>query len=139
MKKIKIGIVGCGRLAQHYKTVFESGVVQNFEIIAVCDKNIDTTIDYAKLYNCKAFDNLPEMIKYNKPDLVIILTPSGEHFNDTKSSLTMGCHTLVEKPITMLPNQAEELDKISTFSKHAKVVESPVAILCDFNLMKDDT
>ena len=117
MKKIKIGIVGCGRLAQHYKTVFESGVVQNFEIIAVCDKNIDTTIDYAKLYNCKAFDNLPEMIKYNKPDLVIILTPSGEHFNDTKSSLTMGCHTLVEKPITMLPNQAEELDKISIASK----------------------
>jgi hypothetical protein len=33
----------------------------------------------------------------------------------------------------------KELDKISTFSKHAKVIESPVAILCDFNLMKDDT
>ena len=32
----------------------------------------------------------------------------------------------------------KELDKISTFSKHAKVIESPVAILCDFNLMKDD-
>ena len=33
----------------------------------------------------------------------------------------------------------KDLEKISTFSKHAKVVESPIAILCDFNLMKDDT
>ena len=41
--------------------------------------------------------------------------------------------------IPMLHCSSEkELDKISTFSKHAKVVESPVAILCDFNLMKDD-
>ena len=32
----------------------------------------------------------------------------------------------------------KDIDKIPTFSQHAKVVESPVAILCDFNLMKDD-
>ena len=32
-----------------------------------------------------------------------------------------------------------DLDKISTFTNHAKVMESPVAILCDFELMKDDT
>ena len=31
-----------------------------------------------------------------------------------------------------------DLDKISTFTNHAKVMESPVAILCDFELMKDD-
>ena len=41
--------------------------------------------------------------------------------------------------IPMLHCSSEnDLEKISTFSKHAKVVESPVAILCDFNLMKDD-
>ena len=31
-----------------------------------------------------------------------------------------------------------DLDKISTFTAHAKVIENPVAILCDFNLMKED-
>lgn len=117
MKKIKIGIVGCGRLAQHYNKIFESGVVKYFEIIAVCDKNIDRAKDYAKLYNCKFFENLSEMVRNDRPDLVIILTPSGEHFNDAKISLEMGCHTLVEKPITMLPNQGEELEQISKTSK----------------------
>jgi len=32
----------------------------------------------------------------------------------------------------------KDLEKISTFTKHAKVIEGPVAILCDFNLMKED-
>ena len=31
-----------------------------------------------------------------------------------------------------------DLVKITTFTVHAKVIENPVAILCDFNLMKED-
>ena len=32
----------------------------------------------------------------------------------------------------------KDLEKISTFTNHAKVIEGPVALLCDFNLMKED-
>jgi len=35
-------------------------------------------------------------------------------------------------------NIEKDLEKISTFTNHAKVIEGPVAILCDFNLMKED-
>jgi sulfopyruvate decarboxylase subunit alpha len=35
-------------------------------------------------------------------------------------------------------NDEKDLDKISTFTNHAKVIEGPVAVLCNFNLMKDD-
>ena len=35
-------------------------------------------------------------------------------------------------------NIEEDLDKISTFTNHAKVIESPVAVLCNFNLMEHD-
>ena len=31
-----------------------------------------------------------------------------------------------------------DLEKISIFAKHSKIIEGPVAILCDFNLMKED-
>ena len=41
--------------------------------------------------------------------------------------------------IPMLHCSSEnDLEKISTFTEHAKVIENPVAILCDFNLMKED-
>ena len=35
-------------------------------------------------------------------------------------------------------NTERDLEKISTFTNHAKVVEGPVAILCNFNLMNKD-
>lgn len=117
MKKIKIGIAGCGRVAQHYKLIFESGSINNYEIIAVCDKDKNKAEDFSKNFKCNFYEGLEEMIENNKPDLNLILTPSGEHYKDSKTSLTMGCHTIVEKPITMLPSQAEELKKISVESK----------------------
>ena len=116
MKKIKLGIVGCGRVAQHYKFILDSGIVKNFVVSSVCDKEIEKAKKFSQNFNCKYFDKIEEMINNTEIDLIIILTPSGEHFNNSKISLTMGCHTLVEKPITLLPNQAEELEKISTSS-----------------------
>ena len=35
-------------------------------------------------------------------------------------------------------NAEKDLKKISTFVAHSKIIESPVAILCDFDLMKED-
>tara|TARA_B110000438_G_C15581184_1_gene549703 strand:+ start:135 stop:632 length:498 start_codon:yes stop_codon:yes gene_type:complete len=35
-------------------------------------------------------------------------------------------------------NAENDLKKISTFVTHSKIIESPVAILCDFDLMKED-
>ena len=32
----------------------------------------------------------------------------------------------------------KDLDKIKNYIDHAKIMESPIAILCDFDLMKDD-
>ena len=41
--------------------------------------------------------------------------------------------------IPMLHCSSEnDLEKISTFTAHSKIIENPVAILCDFNLMKED-
>ncbi len=38
----------------------------------------------------------------------------------------------------LLCSSEKDLDNIYNFTKHAKIIESPVAILCDFDLMKDD-
>ena len=38
----------------------------------------------------------------------------------------------------LLMLKEKDLENIHTITQHAKVIESPVAILCDFNLMKED-
>ena len=39
---------------------------------------------------------------------------------------------------TLHCNTEEDLDKISIFTNHSRVIENPVAILCNVNLMKND-
>ncbi|MAQ73485.1 MAG: oxidoreductase, partial [Gammaproteobacteria bacterium] len=37
MKIVKIGIIGCGRIANHYLTLYGKNKIKNSKVIAVCD------------------------------------------------------------------------------------------------------
>ena len=112
-KNIRIAIIGCGRVAQHYKRMFVSGVVSNWKLVGFCDILSDRSEYFAEHFKAKSFKNFESMLESEKPDLVLILTPSGLHYQHTKIAFNYNCNVLCEKPITMLPSQAEELKKIA--------------------------
>ncbi len=113
-KIINIGVVGCGRVAQHYKKIFDSGVVTGFNLVGFCDIKIDKASLLANEYNATFFSSLPNLLKNCNLDLVLILSPSGLHYEHTKIALEFGCNVLVEKPISMVPSEAEELCKLAS-------------------------
>ena len=51
------------------------------------------------------------MFEEIKVDLIIILTPSGLHYEHSNLALNFGFNVLVEKPICLLPADAEKLYK----------------------------
>ena len=71
---------------------------------------------FSDYFNTDSFASYEEMLEATNPDLLLILTPSGLHYEHTKVAFEYGCNVLVEKPITMLPSQAIELEKISKSS-----------------------
>jgi UDP-N-acetyl-2-amino-2-deoxyglucuronate dehydrogenase len=112
-RDITIGIVGCGRVAQHYRHIFESGAVDNFQIVACCDSDLKKAQKLSKPLKSNAFQDMELMLDTAKPDLVIILTPSGDHFAHARLALEKNHHVLVEKPICLIPEQALELEDIA--------------------------
>ncbi len=115
-KNIRIAAIGCGRVAQHYKKILDSGVVSNWELVGFHDIFPERSKYFAEHFKTVSFDSLEELLGGAKPDLLLILTPSGLHYQHTKIAFQHGCNVLVEKPITMLPDQAIEL-KIMAKSK----------------------
>jgi len=111
--RIKIAIIGCGRVAQHYKKIFDSGVVSSYKIVGCCDVLIDRAEAFAKHFKTISYQSIDLLIDEQKPDLVLILTPSGFHYEHSKKVINRGCHVLCEKPISMTPNQAEELEQLA--------------------------
>jgi len=113
VKIINIGVVGCGRVAQHYKKIFDSQIISDYKFVGFCDLLKDKADFFASHYHTESFTCFEQMLRDTSPDLVFILSPSGEHYHHTKTAFDHNCHVLCEKPITMLPDEAKELEEIA--------------------------
>lgn len=114
MKAINVGIIGCGRVAKHYSKIFKMIDDNLFSLKAACDLSLNKAIEFASQFDgCAYFDSIDNMLKSKSIDLIIISTESGLHFQHSKIFLENNIHVLVEKPITLIPSEAEELIKIA--------------------------
>ena len=116
-KKISIAIIGCGRVSEHYLKIFKSKKIKNFIISAVCDLKIKKTQNFKKNFNCLVYDDMKKMLEEIRVDLVILLTPSGLHYEHSKYILNKRFNLLLEKPPALLPNQIKDLDIIAKKNK----------------------
>lgn len=105
---MKIGIVGCGVGAHHH--IHGIRDVQGAEIIGVCDLNEELAEEFARKYYIKNnYANLSDMLKRGKPDVVHIVTPPKTHSSIAKQIINEGCHVLIEKPMTINTEEADEI------------------------------
>ncbi|MHB1392695.1 MAG: inositol 2-dehydrogenase [Clostridia bacterium] len=99
MKKIRIGIVGLGRLGlKHAEDL--AFKIPNVELLAVCSIKKEE-IDYVQNnWNIKyGYTDYYEMIKNNELDAVAIVSPSSEHCAQIEAALEAGLHVFCEKPL----------------------------------------
>ena len=103
----RAGIVGCGAIARkHVRAISRC----ECDLVAVCDRNIDTARVFANAYNgVSVYDNVETMIAESSLDTIHITTPPLTHRDLTVRSLLGGCDVLVEKPAAL---NMEELRSI---------------------------
>jgi len=112
---IRVGLLGCGRVAQHYVKILTGDPgVSGLEIVGCADARSQAASATARALNSTAYSSLDELIGEARPDLVLVLTPSGDHAVHARTALEKGCHVVSEKPITLLPDDAYELAELAT-------------------------
>lgn len=113
MKKVDVCIIGCGRVAEHYKKIIKKFHINKFVVKAVCDKIELKAQKFSKNFNSRYYNNLKLMLKNEQPSVLFVLTPSGSHYFISKYALKKNINVLVEKPACMFPKQIKELDKLA--------------------------
>jgi len=116
-KKIKISILGCGRVALHYLKLFKKNKIKNYKIVSVCDIDKKKRSFFSKELICKNYDSINNMLNETKPDIVLVLTPSGLHFQHCKELLNNNYNVICEKPLSMNEKQCKILDSIAKKKK----------------------
>lgn len=117
---VKLGIIGCGRIAKRFFK--EANVVNGINIVAAYDIDSNATNSYtAEHADIEICHTRPELLE--KVDAVYIATPHLSHYEDIKCSLKAGKHVLVETPMVLNAHQAEELFELAE-KKHLVLMEA---------------
>ena len=103
----KIGVIGVGHLGQHHARIYTE--LLDARLVGVADSDLDRAKLIGEHLGVPAFGSLEELIRRKSPDAISVVVPTSQHYKIAKTALEAGIHVLVEKPITIMPEEAAEL------------------------------
>jgi UDP-N-acetyl-2-amino-2-deoxyglucuronate dehydrogenase len=110
MQKVKIGLIGCGRISKNHLDAVSQ--IPEAEFVAVCDCEPERARQVAQEQGIKGiYTDHHEMLKQEKLDLVSICTPSGMHPDMGIDVANAKVNVLTEKPMSINIESADKLIK----------------------------
>lgn len=111
MEKMKVGIIGCGGIAngKHLPAIKAVG---NIEIVAVCDIIEERAIKAKEEYGTeqtKVFTDYKELLKLEEIVSVYVLTPNRSHSIISVDALNAGKNVMCEKPMAINTEEAQKM------------------------------
>ena len=120
MKKIKLGIIGCGNIGKVHTDNIVNGKCEGVELCAVCDlkkERLDEILEKAP--GVKTFFDAEEMMDSGVIDSVLVAVPHYDHPKFAMMAMKKGLHVLIEKPAGVYTKQVIEMNEAA---KEANVV-----------------
>ena len=107
---IRTALIGYGSVAEKMHAPLIS-VCPDLDFVSVVERNGNRCEE--KFPNVRTFRSLDELLEADFADLICITTPNEFHFPMAKQCLLAGKHVVVDKPVTIFPHEAEELEQIA--------------------------
>lgn len=113
MEKVRIGVIGCGSIAElaHFPSISKE---ERVKLIATCDINEETARKSKEKWKAERYyTDYRKMIEKEKLDAVIIASPPNVHYEQTIDCAVKKLHVLVEKPLAVTNYEAWEMVKVA--------------------------
>jgi len=115
-KKVKVGFVGCGAIANE-KYFRALGAVPEADVVAFCDIIPERAEKMREKYGAKkgkVYEDYKELLKDDSLDVVHVCTPNRSHAPITIAALKAGKHVLCEKPMATTYKDAKAMCDAAT-------------------------
>jgi UDP-N-acetyl-2-amino-2-deoxyglucuronate dehydrogenase len=107
-QKIRIGIIGCGRIAQTHAAALDA--IEKVDFAACCDIVVDRARALADKYGVPLVSSDPAaLLASGDVDVVMVCTPHPSHAPLVIAAAEAGVHVLVEKPMTIDLAEADRM------------------------------
>lgn len=95
MKKVRVGIIGCGKVGHIHAAALERSPFARFAV--ACDSSEERARAFAAQYGAAAFTDPAPMLR--EVDAVLLCTPHPLHAGHAVMAAEAGVHVLIEKPM----------------------------------------
>ncbi|MCP5266399.1 MAG: Gfo/Idh/MocA family oxidoreductase [Burkholderiaceae bacterium] len=107
-RKIRFGLVGCGRISKNHVGAIEKHA-KDAELVAVCDVNGEALERAAAETGAEPFRSLDRMLADSDIDVAVLATPSGLHPDQAVRIAESGRHVMTEKPMATRWHDAQRM------------------------------
>ena len=108
MDRLKVGVIGVGTIGKTH--LHEYSLNKKAEIVGIADLDNRLLKETSRRFKVKnSFTNYHDLINMDELDAVSICTPPHNHASITLDCVSMRKHVLVEKPMAINANEAEEM------------------------------
>ncbi|MBM4087653.1 MAG: Gfo/Idh/MocA family oxidoreductase, partial [Planctomycetes bacterium] len=107
MKRLRIGLIGCGGIAGAHLASYLAN--PRTQVVAVADVVGEKARGLAAKASAKAYENYTEMLWKEELDGISLLTPPSSHRVIAEDALSAGVHVFSEKPIACMAADARAM------------------------------
>ena len=127
MKRTKIGLIGCGVIANTYARNFGK-FYQKLDLAACADMLPQKAEQFAKDYHIARVCTVEELFEDSEIEIVLNLTIPRAHYELNKKAILNGKHVYCEKPLALSVREAVELQRLAE-ERHVMVGCAPDTFL----------
>ena len=110
MENFRVGVVGCGGIAQVHGTVLQH--LEGVELVGCADIKPERAQAFAETYGGRAYSSMEELLEGEQLDAVHLCTPHYLHTPMAKLAASRGLHVFTEKPPVMTWEQWAEFRQL---------------------------
>lgn len=110
MRVVQIGIGGWGK--NHARVLSQLGV-----LVAICDADKQRCEEFGEKYSVNQYDSIDSMLSSEDFDAAVICTPTSTHAEIATQLIQAKKHVFVEKPMTYLSEEGEDLMNLAEKNK----------------------
>lgn len=110
MKVVQIGTGGWGK--NHARILSHLGV-----LCAICDVDKEKSEEFGKKYSVNSYDSIDSLLNSEEFDAAFVCTPTSTHSSIASQLIQSHKHVFVEKPLTYLSEEGEDLLELANKNK----------------------